>query len=305
MNVDRAPAESFLLEHGAEDIDHPGGTLYAHLRRVADQLAAWDAADDVVLAGLCHATYGTDGFGTALLPVQRRGELADVIGRDAEAIVYLYASCDRTATYPQLGGTGPVELKDRFTGQVRSVDPVPLRAFMEITVANELDVLAHNAEFAAQYGDALLELFTEARERMSRPAWASAQLMLQPVTISHLDHLVLTVADLARTVEFYRRALGMTPVVFQDGRHALEFGDSKINLHQAGQEIAPHVERPLPGTADLCLIAATPLDRVIAHLQALGVPIVEGPVPRTGARGPMTSVYLRDPDANLIEISNY
>jgi catechol 2,3-dioxygenase-like lactoylglutathione lyase family enzyme len=305
VSPDRAPAQQFLLEHGADRIDHPGGTLFAHLGRVADQLAAWGAADDVVLAGLCHATYGTAGFATALLPVSARTELSDVIGPAAEAMVYLYASCDRAATYPLLGGTGPADVLDRFSGQARSVEPAQLRAFMEITVANELDVIGHNADYADRYSAPLLELFTRARERVSRPAWAAAQLALQPVVISHLDHLVLTVADLDRTVAFYRQALGMTPVVFEDGRHALEFGDSKINLHVAGQEIAPYAERPMAGSADLCLIAATPLARVIEHLGALRVPILEGPVPRTGARGLMSSVYLRDPDGNLVEISNY
>ena len=173
MSPDRAPAQRFLLDHGADTIDHPGGTLLAHLVRVADQLAAWNAADDVVLAGLCHATYGTAGFATALLPVDRRAELVDVIGPAAEAMVYLYAGCDRAATYPLLGGTGPVDMLDRFTGLARSVEPVELRAFMEITVANELDVIGQNADYAGRHGAPLLDLFTRARDRMSQPAWAA------------------------------------------------------------------------------------------------------------------------------------
>jgi len=305
VSPDRASAQRFLLGHGADTIDHPGGTLLAHLVRVADRLAAWDADDDTVLAGLCHATYGTAGFATALLAVDRRAELVEVIGPAAEAMVYLYAGCDRAATYPLLGGTGPVRMVDRFTGQARSVEPAELRPFMEITVANELDVLDQNADYAGRHLAPLLELFTRARERVSRPAWAATQLALQPVVISRLDRLVLTVTDLDRTVAFYQHALGMTPVVFEDGRHALEFGDSKINLHLAGHEIAPYAERPVAGSADLCLIAATPLARVLEHLDAMDVPILEGPVPRTGARGLMTSVYLRDPDGNLVEISNY
>jgi catechol 2,3-dioxygenase-like lactoylglutathione lyase family enzyme len=297
--------ERFLLDHGADRIDHPGGTLLAHLRRVADQLAAWGAVDNVVLAGLCHATYGTDGFATALLPVSQRSELVDVIGPAAEGLVYLYASCDRRATYPMLGGSGPAPFHDRFSGQARPVGTDELRAFMELTAANELDVFAHNAEYSAHYSRTLFELFTRARERLSRPAWAACQLALRPVAISHLDHLVLTVADIDRTSDFYQRALGMTPVVFEDGRHALEFGDSKINLHPAGQEIAPYAARPVAGSADICLIAATPLPQVIDHLRALDIVIIEGPVTRTGARGEMQSVYLRDPDGNLVEISNY
>jgi hypothetical protein len=173
VSPDRAPAHRFLLDHGADTIDHPGGTLLAHLVRVADRLAAWDAAADVVLAGLCHATYGTAGFVPALLPVHRRAELVDVIGPAAEAMVYRYAGCDRAATYPLLGGTGPVDMVDRFTGAARSVEPAELRAFMEITVANELDVIAQNADYASQHGAPLLELFTRARSRMSQPAWAA------------------------------------------------------------------------------------------------------------------------------------
>jgi catechol 2,3-dioxygenase-like lactoylglutathione lyase family enzyme len=97
----------------------------------------------------------------------------------------------------------------------------------------------------------------------------------------------------------------MRPVTFGGGRRALEFGPSKINLHQAGQEIVPHATRPVPGSADLCLVTTTPPDEIIAHLRAEQVPVEEGPVPRTGARGPITSVYFRDPDGNLIEVASY
>lgn len=303
--MDREGADRFLLEHGAAGIEHPGGTLLTHLRRVADRLTAWGAADEVVLAGLCHAAYGTDGFATALLPLSNRGELVEVIGAAAEELVYLYGSCDREASYPRLRGAGPVAFRDRFTGEVREVDVAGVRAFLEITAANELDVFAHNEALAARHGPALLELFSRTRERLSGPAWAACQLALRSVTISHLDHLVLTVADVERSVEFYQRVLGMTPSVFGAGRCALHFGDSKINLHRAGQEIAPHAARPMPGSADLCLIAATPLPQVIERLRAQDVAIIEGPITRTGARGELTSVYLRDPDGNLIEISNY
>jgi catechol 2,3-dioxygenase-like lactoylglutathione lyase family enzyme len=303
--VDRAFAERFLLDHGAAGIEHPGGTLLTHLRRVADQLTAWGAPEEVVLAGLCHAGYGTDGFATALLPVSNRGELIEVIGPAAEELVYLYGSCDRDATYPLLGSGGPVPFRDRFTGELREVDVVRVGAFLEITAANELDVFAHNENLAARHGPALLELLIRTRHLLTRPAWAACQLALRPVAISHLDHLVLTVADIKGSVEFYQRVLGMTPVIFGAGRQALEFGDSKINLHRAGEEIAPHAARPMPGSADLCLIAATPLPQVIKHLQAQHVAIIDGPTTRTGARGEITSVYLRDPDGNLIEISNY
>ncbi len=122
--------------------------------------------------------------------------------------------------------------------------------------------------------------------------------------ISGLDHLVLTVADLDETASFYTGVLGMREITFGAGRRALEFGENKINLHQAGSEFTPHARQPVPGSADLCFVTASPLDRVIAHLESKGVAIEEGPVPRTGANGPITSVYIRDPDGNLIEIAS-
>ena len=123
--------------------------------------------------------------------------------------------------------------------------------------------------------------------------------------IDRLDHLVLTVADLDATVDFYTRVLGMAAVTFGSGRTALSFGHSKINLHQAGREFDPKAHRPVPGSADLCLITSDPLDQVISELTAQRVPIEEGPVGRTGATGPILSVYFRDPDRNLIEVSTY
>lgn len=123
--------------------------------------------------------------------------------------------------------------------------------------------------------------------------------------IASLDHLVLTVADVAATCAFYERVLGMQVVTFGDQRKALQFGQQKINLHQHGKEFEPKAAHPEPGSADLCFITSTPLAQVITHLEACQIPIIEGPVKRTGARGPILSVYLRDPDQNLIEISNY
>ena len=123
--------------------------------------------------------------------------------------------------------------------------------------------------------------------------------------IDRLDHLVLTVADIDATVEFYTRVLGMQAVTFGDGRRALAFGHSKINLHRAGHEFEPKALHPTPGSGDLCLIAADPLERVIEELAAHGVPIEVGPVERTGANGTLLSVYFRDPDQNLVEVSNY
>jgi catechol 2,3-dioxygenase-like lactoylglutathione lyase family enzyme len=123
--------------------------------------------------------------------------------------------------------------------------------------------------------------------------------------IDRLDHLVLTVADLTKTCEFYERALGMETVTFGTGRKALAFGRQKINLHQAGKEFEPKAVKPTPGSGDLCFIASIPLAEVIEHLKGEGIAIVEGPVARTGATGSMESVYFRDPDGNLIEVSNY
>jgi catechol 2,3-dioxygenase-like lactoylglutathione lyase family enzyme len=123
--------------------------------------------------------------------------------------------------------------------------------------------------------------------------------------IARLDHLVLTVADVEATCAFYARVLNMDVVTFGNGRKALAFGEQKFNLHQSGREFEPKAARPTPGSADVCLITETPIDAIIAHLQSCGVPILEGPVVRTGAMGPITSVYFRDPDDNLIEVANY
>jgi catechol 2,3-dioxygenase-like lactoylglutathione lyase family enzyme len=127
---------------------------------------------------------------------------------------------------------------------------------------------------------------------------------VRKMKIERLDHLVLTVRDIETACVFYSRVLGMEVVRFGSGRVALKFGEQKINLHPAKAPIAPHAERPTPGSADLCFISTTPIAQVIAELKRLDIPIVEGPVRRTGARGPLTSVYLRDPDGNLIEVSN-
>ena len=124
-----------------------------------------------------------------------------------------------------------------------------------------------------------------------------------PVVIDRIDHLVLTVADLDLTVDFYVRVLGMQPVTFGAGRRALRFGPHKLNLHQAGHELEPKARRPTPGSVDVCLVTTTPPARLMAHLRACQVPVEEGPVARTGATGPITSVYVRDPDGNLIEVS--
>ncbi|MCB1954633.1 MAG: VOC family protein [Rhodocyclaceae bacterium] len=124
------------------------------------------------------------------------------------------------------------------------------------------------------------------------------------IAVDRLDHLVLTVADIERSCAWYATVLGFSVVRFGEGRTALAFGRQKINLHQSGREFEPKAARPTAGSADLCFIADTPLEAVVEHLAGCGVAIEAGPVARTGATGPIRSVYVRDPDANLIEISN-
>lgn len=123
------------------------------------------------------------------------------------------------------------------------------------------------------------------------------------IRIDRLDHLVLAVADIAATCDFYSSVLGMSVETFAEGRKALKFGRQKINLHHAGHEFEPKAKHPVPGSGALCFIAETPLGNVIAHLQVSGVAIEEGPVERPGATGRLRSVYFRDPDGNLIEVS--
>jgi len=128
--------------------------------------------------------------------------------------------------------------------------------------------------------------------------------MTAVMTVDGIDHIVLTVRDVAVSRAFYTRLLGMTAVAFGDGRWALHFGNQKINLHEAGGAIVPRAEHPTPGSADLCFLTTTPLDAVSARLAAEGVALELGPVDRTGARGLIRSLYFRDPDGNLIEVAN-
>ncbi|HEU5008652.1 MAG TPA: FMN-binding negative transcriptional regulator [Jatrophihabitantaceae bacterium] len=194
---------------------------------------------------------------------------------------------------------------DYVAGQLRAIVGVEL----QIVRVEGKAKLSQNRSAADQAGVvAALSASPRAGDRAvaaamtARGATASSA---PPVRIERLDHLVLTVADVERTVEFYARVLGMQAVTFGSGRRALGFGQQKINLHLAGHEFEPKAALPTPGSADLCLITSTPLDGVVAHLAASGVPIEDGPVTRTGAVGPITSVYFRDPDGNLIEVSNY
>lgn len=122
--------------------------------------------------------------------------------------------------------------------------------------------------------------------------------------IDSLDHLVLTVKDIESTASFYSRVLGMDIISFGGGRKALSFGAQKINLHQHRNEFEPKAQQPTPGSADLCFITSVPLPEVLNHLSPCNVTVIEGPVQRTGATGLILSVYFRDPDMNLIEVSN-
>lgn len=122
--------------------------------------------------------------------------------------------------------------------------------------------------------------------------------------VDRIDHLVLTVRDIEATCDFYTRVLGMQVVTFGNGRRAVQFGEQKINLHEVGKEFEPKAMKPTPGSGDICFITQVPLYEVIEHMRLQGVEIVEGPVKRTGAVGPIESVYMRDPDGNLVEVGN-
>ncbi|NWX30579.1 GLOD5 protein, partial [Notiomystis cincta] len=136
-------------------------------------------------------------------------------------------------------------------------------------------------------------------------AWRKEGTSPPPCFIQRLDHLVLTVKSIEDTVAFYSKVLGMELVTFKGNRKALRFGQQKFNLHEAGRELEPRARHPLPGSADFCLITEVPLEKLQEHLEACGVAIEEGPVARTGAVGPITSIYFRDPDENLVEVSRY
>ncbi|XP_019376583.1 PREDICTED: glyoxalase domain-containing protein 5 [Gavialis gangeticus] len=131
-------------------------------------------------------------------------------------------------------------------------------------------------------------------------SWLDKDKSPPPCLIQRLDHLVLTVKSSEDTVAFYSKVLGMEVVTFKEDQKALKFGNQKFNLHKAGKEFEPKARSPVPGSTDVCLISETPPDQLVEHLK-----IEEGPVPRTGAIGPITSIYFRDPDENLIEVSSY
>lgn len=148
-----------LEDWGAGAMPHPGGTLLAHLERTANLLAAWGASDDLVLAALFHATYGTDGFALSLKDLDERDVLRAQIGEAAEAIAWFYAACDREATYPTITPGEPCVFRDRFTGNDITPSKAQLYDFVELTIANELDLVDHNPAFADQHGAGFKALF--------------------------------------------------------------------------------------------------------------------------------------------------
>ncbi|MFJ5807440.1 DUF6817 domain-containing protein [Streptomyces sp. NPDC093093] len=170
-------AIALLRKLGAADIVHPGGTLIAHLQRIQGQLAVWGARPALQLAGLCHAFYGTDGFPTALMSPDSRTELAEVIGAEAEAIVYQYAACDREATYPTLADVDGA-FRNRFTGRLHTPQPQLRRDFAELSAANELDLARIDSVFREKWGAELLALFTRLQPLLSQPAWSDCHTVL-------------------------------------------------------------------------------------------------------------------------------
>ncbi len=129
--------------------------------------------------------------------------------------------------------------------------------------------------------------------------------MMAPMRVTGIDHLVLTVASVPAAVDFYTRVLGLEAFAFDGGRVALRLGNQKLNLRPADGRLTPEAAAPTVGSADLCLVVDAPLDDVVAHLARTGTEIELGPVARSGARGSMHSVYLRDPDGNLVELASY
>ena len=157
MTPDVAGVRALLRERGAESIEHPGGTLYAHLVRVADRLTGHGVPDHVRVAGLAHAVYGTDGFDVVLVDRADRELVRGVAGAAAESLIYRYGACDRSRTWRDLATSRRVV--DRFTGTAEDLDDAALRDFADLTIVNELDVVEHSAEIAARHGAALRAVF--------------------------------------------------------------------------------------------------------------------------------------------------
>jgi hypothetical protein len=183
-----------LRERGADHIEHPGGNLFDHVGRVARLLRAWGADDDMQLTGLSHACYGTDGFSSSLLDLGERPFLAEIIGERAEEWVYLYASCDRQVVYPNLKDPGPLLFKDRHTGRSFEVAEPDAHVFVELTAANELDLVMTNPRLASQWGPPLFDLLAGAKGRLSEPAWSCCSETLRtPATSPTSVHRPMTI----------------------------------------------------------------------------------------------------------------
>jgi hypothetical protein len=167
----------WLRRQGAEQIAHPGGNLYAHLCRVSERLAVLGCGSEVQAAGLTHAVYGTDGFDLTLLDRADRAVLRDLVGADAEELVYLYGACDRGRSWRELAQTG--QLFDRFTGQVRTPDAVQLRSLTDLSIVNELDVIEHDPAVADRHGAYFRELFASWAPLASAQVVRDAQRVLR------------------------------------------------------------------------------------------------------------------------------
>ncbi|MFG1866638.1 DUF6817 domain-containing protein [Micromonospora arborensis] len=168
----------WLRQQGAEQIAHPGGNLYAHLCRVSERLAVLGCGGDVQAAGLTHAVYGTDGFDLALVDRADRAVLRDLVGADAEELVYLYGACDRERTWRDLAKTGQVF--DRFVGQVTTPDAAQLRSLVHLSIVNELDVIEHDPGMSDRHGAYFQELFDSWAPLASEQVIRDAQRVLRP-----------------------------------------------------------------------------------------------------------------------------
>ncbi|SCF17151.1 hypothetical protein GA0070607_6430 [Micromonospora coriariae] len=177
MSTDKG-VRVWLRRQGAEQITHPGGNLYAHLCRVSERLAVLGCSSEVRSAGLTHAVYGTDGFDLALLDWADRAVLRDLVGADAEDLVYLYGACDRGRSWRDLAKTGQVF--DRFARQLRTPSPAQLRSLMDLSIVNELDVLEHDPAVADRHGTYFRELFASWAPLASEQVIRDAQRVLRP-----------------------------------------------------------------------------------------------------------------------------
>ena len=164
-------AVSFLESNSAGRVGHVGGSLLVHLKGTYDLLRQWGNPEPLCLAGLCHAVYGTDGLQTSLLDINRRSELIDLIGPRAEELVYFYASCDRTRVYPQIGRVWPVQFRDRFSGEVFTPPDSLFFPFLELTFANELEIVRGRPSLIKSTRARFVDLFERCRGMVSDAAY--------------------------------------------------------------------------------------------------------------------------------------